>query len=94
MLIGDIKPKETRVVRYQGQLSNYGDDTPSRLGTFLIRSGGLALTGRVKGMRAGPLIGSEVKDSAGLILAFVTNEHLKSSEMVRGYQQMEGNYYP
>ena len=93
MLIGDVPPKDTRLVTFKGQLSISSDDTPSRLGTFVIRSGGLALTGRVKGMRAGPLIGSEVKDSAGLILAFVTNEHLKSSEMVRGYQQMEGNYY-
>jgi len=85
MLFGDLKPKETRIVRFKPQ-ANSGDDTPSRLGEFLLRSGVLALTGRVKGMRAGPMIGEEVKDSAGLTLAFITNEHLKGSEMLRGDQ--------
>jgi hypothetical protein len=55
---------------------------PSRLSQFLVRSNGLALTGNLFGLRPGPQLGDEVKDSAGLSLAFITNERLKNSEMV------------
>lgn len=81
-LIGDLQPHRSTVAAFDQQTTS-SEDLPSRLGSYLIRSRGLALTGRVKGMRAGPLIGDEVKDSAGLTLAFLTNEQLKPSEMLR-----------
>jgi hypothetical protein len=85
-LLGDLKPQETREVSFaQPTLSS--DDLPARLSQFLVRSNGLALTGRLTGLRAGPQLGDEVKDSAGLTLAFVTNERLKSNEMIRPNQQ-------
>jgi len=80
-LYGDIKPHETKDVAFN-QPTTSSDDLPSRLGQYLTRSGAVALTGRLRGYRAGPMIGSEVNDAPGLNLTFISNEKLKPNEML------------
>jgi hypothetical protein len=87
-LIGDLKPKSTAEFAFDEQ--NYaGDEFPSRLAAFMVRSQGLALTGRLKGYRTGPRLGNEVESSAGLYLAFVTNEKLRKNEMSKNGATMQ-----
>ncbi len=86
-LIGDLKPHET-VEKAFNHPTTSTDDMPSRLGQYLARLGALALTGRLRGYRAGPIIGNEVKDAPGLNLTYISNVKLKQSEMLDSAQMV------
>jgi hypothetical protein len=71
-VIGELKPRETKDCTFD-KPEYTGQDLSSRLSRILGRTSGIALTGRLEGMRAGPRVGAEVRDSSGINLAFITN---------------------
>ncbi len=69
---GDLKPYATTKVDMG--LAVTMKDIPGTIDHILLRSHGLAITGRLEGFRAGPVIGSEVADSMGVQLVYMTND--------------------
>ena len=80
VLVQDLAPGDHREVAFTNPAST--PDFAGRLGSDLLRTKGLALTGTLKGFHPGPSIGSEVSGD-GITLAFMTTQPLRESEIRR-----------
>ena len=77
--VGDLAPNVSTEASLDR--ASAAENLQGQLGRLLVRSHGLAITGTLKGFQAGPHIGSEVSDSSGITLVYMTNLHLNDSEM-------------
>lgn len=77
--VGNLDPNVPRVIEPRVVKVPLGEQ--GNLVHLLKRTNGVAVTGGLEGFRAGPHIGTEVGDSPGINLCYMTNLRLKGSEI-------------